>query len=179
MSAWEKRRVLRRYWVSWHSSKAVQKLEGGFIRKRYDPSKPLHRERFEREITLLEHIKGCEFVPQLVHVDRAKCELIMTDCGRSLDDVPIYRERQRLKRKIPTLLKRLRDEYGLVREHKGKEQFIIPSRNATVKDGKVFIIDFNGSSWRIVQNIRPTTPAPVVTSMALAQGTIVIDSKTK
>ena len=59
-------------------------------------------------------------------------------------------ERRKYERRIPSLIRALFDRYGLMRVRRnGKQKFRVPPRNATLRDGKVYIIDFNGSKWRL------------------------------
>src|SRR5438067_2272360 len=90
------RKVQRRFWVMGSSSKSVERLAGvpTVIRKTYNPNKEIHMERYEREVALLTRVLGCPFVPQLLHVNRARSCLYMSDCGTSLDNVTIYRRRK-------------------------------------------------------------------------------------
>lgn len=153
--------VVRRYPTNGWSCAGVAKLKSGHIRKRYDTSDPVHAERFAREVSLLTRLAGCSFVPQLVRVDQARGELLMTDCGTSLESLPLW-ERRRYERRLPALLREMHQKYGVMRmsHNQLKQKFDVPARNATVKNGQVFIIDLNGARWRVVDPPLGTTPLP-------------------
>ena len=143
------------------SCKSVTKLDNGLIRKQYDLSMPRHRQRFAREVAVLERTNGCPFVPQLTAVNRSKGELTMTDCGTSLDRLPTA-ERDEYKRQLPAAMRELAAKWGVTRVCRSRlhRKRTVPSRNATVKDGRVAIIDFNGTRWRIDgQPVDPSSKA--------------------
>lgn len=144
-----KPKVVKQYAVNRWSCADVVKLKGGVVCKRYKLGNPVHKERFEREAKLLTHLAGCDFVPQVVKIDRELGEVHMTDCGTNLDNLAFW-ERRKYERRIPSLIRALFDRYGLMRVRRnGKQKFRVPPRNATLRDGKVCIIDFNGSKWRL------------------------------
>lgn len=173
------RKVLKRFWVNAVSCRSVEKLEGGYIRKTYDLNRTMHQERYTRELKVMARLADCPFVPKIVAVDTSdpkRPQIYMTDCGKSVANHTIFREQRRYAKKIPKLMKRLEDEYGLVYLEHGKQTYKLPLRNATVLDGRLHIIDFNGDHWKFIRSPLPgpaPPPPPPPLSTSVVQGPIV------
>jgi hypothetical protein len=130
-------------------------------------------------MALLTRLNGCPFVPRLLAVDRKNGEIFMTDCGETIDELP-YWQAQLLKRRVPRLMQHLEKNYGITLfSRDGKRQkYTIPLRNLTIKQGKVFIIDFNGAGFRLDgqpihhQTNQTNTPTTHITTQHLENSLI-------
>jgi predicted Ser/Thr protein kinase len=122
-------------------------LPNGIVKKVYNRNNSLHIKRFNHELKIMQRLNGCDFVPQLLHADEKNTTLYMTHCGeRPTGNEPF------LHREVDKLMRRLETEYGLVRvENIGRKQYGYSGiKNLTIRNGKLFIIDFGTGRWKIL-----------------------------
>lgn len=106
---------------------------------------------FESEIENLEHLKGCDFVPKLYHIDKPNRTLYLSYCGKK----PKHLTRPR-KQDIVDKLKTLKTNYGIERSfyylaHPGFPR----TDNITIHHGEMKLIDF-GPPWDIKKKTKNT-----------------------
>jgi hypothetical protein len=114
------------------------------VKKVYNVQKRVERKRFNLEIKHLTHLHACNFVPKLLANDSTKGEIYMTYCGKRTPDT--YRNRARTQ----SLVERLYRKWGMTRYSWTRPRFHITLQNtATSHKGKLFLLDFGSSHWRI------------------------------
>jgi len=119
-----------------HSSKVIL-LEENIVAKHHSPKET---EFFEIERKILEQLKGCPFVPQLLYADKKERILYMTYCG---EPVPLWDKQ--VKDQVKVLVKELKHKWGVKRAFFSSK---LPKRhNVCLKDGRIFLIDFNSGQW--------------------------------
>jgi tRNA A-37 threonylcarbamoyl transferase component Bud32 len=91
---------------------------------------PRAEERFDNEVKVLRHLeaRGCSFVPRLIEEDRAKLQIVTTNCGARVDHLDPARARELFAELLP---------FGV--RHDDPEM-----RNVTYRqsDGRFCLIDF-------------------------------------
>jgi tRNA A-37 threonylcarbamoyl transferase component Bud32 len=135
----------------------VSLLQQDIVRKRYKLEWEAQRRFFWHEVGVLRRLKGCRFVPQLLHVDYKNGFLYETYCGGPCPDTPKNRAKARKR------IEQLRRKWGVERVANDKiaTAFVgeFQSRdgglnNFTMRNKTVCVIDFGAEGWRIHERPR-------------------------
>lgn len=132
----------------WHSL-SVELLEGNIVKKKIWKYFPMQLKAFRQEVLLLKHLRGCPFVPQLLYVDKKNTTIYMTYCGKKI------KKTDESMKQISDILHALSEKWGVSRIDKnGKQIFQLgTTKNATILNKKLFIIDFGSHQWQITKSI--------------------------
>ena len=125
----------------YHAESAVL-LENNVVRKKYKKDKE-GKKLFKQEVSILKQVKGCKFAANLINYDKRDLAIYMSYCGE-----PVPQTEKNLQT-IARMIKILREDYGVVRHHKGKPVLTISSSNAGIIGDQIYLFDLAGKSWQI------------------------------
>jgi hypothetical protein len=128
---------------------SVALLRGGqVVRKCYDMKAEPGRLFFWHELGMLQKLRGCPYVPKLMHFDRDEGTIYMSFCGKSG-----VKNSAEVQRQLRFQLKEMRDKWGVSRADGlhprllGETAYGFELNNVTRKDDRLFFIDFGGYKW--------------------------------
>lgn len=128
-------------------SKGVMLLEHGVVAKSYDRSSNAQIGRFNKEILILQRLKGCKYVPKLFGVDEPNKTLYMEFVGKNL---PLSRQQ---KLEVNKALRHLGERYHVFRMKSGLAKFsyrdLFHANICVDGSGNIKLIDFGSSLWQI------------------------------
>lgn len=132
------------------------------VRKTYIMSDEAQKRFFWHEVGILRKLKGCRFVPQLLHVNPAEGTFYETYCGEPAPDHPSVHTK--ISKRLSELLRR----YGVacINPATSKPCVQFPTysgyiHNVTIRNGHVCLIDFGSDIWQFVGIPRKVETDPV------------------
>jgi len=133
-------------------SKYVHLLEKHVVKKRYDRTNIEHVKAYHREVTILNHLRECPFVPNILHLTPEKYIIYMNYCGEHP-----YETKSSFQ-KISQLARKLNEDYGVFRINPSSNNisYKIQLHNCCWDGADYFLIDFGSPHWRIKGKILPS-----------------------
>lgn len=152
----------------------LERLQDNIWRKTFVNTKTnkKHQEYFQQEINFLQDLKDCPFVPTLLFVDVPNSRYYTTDCGSLLS--PSNNISKTQSEQLVKNIKELEYTWGItksINNNNGNNNNTLNDLVLSVKDNKIFIIDFTQPIWKktmpkspIQQLIKNFVPGIIYTS---------------
>lgn len=113
------------------------------IKKAYDKTNPEQKKRFQTEIRIMLHLKGCDFTPKLLQFNRQTGEIYMSYVGTPLN-------KNIHKAALGKRMKQLHLEWNVLRHRHNKPNYSVYIGNGTILNNKIYVIDFGSKHYKII-----------------------------